>query len=503
MMNIRKKTVALAVASAVAGGAALMSAPAQAMNVSQNSLGEVMLFPYYTVKNGYDTYIHLTNTSDRTVLLKIRFREALNSREVRDFNIIMSPYDMWTASVSASGNGALVRTFDNTCTSPILPASQTVSGAREIAFTSIGYDGTDASYKYDNGGKGIERVQEGYVEVISMAQSGAPTSISTNIIEYNAKHGSDGIPRDCTKVDAEFAKMGTGVNNFGTSSAFSSFNAPWDVMKGFSTFINVAAGKAMGVEPTHIEEFSNNRIIGKPGDQAPDLSDGDSDADAYFINRGSPRVVAVTGKSQYALNALLSAQLVINEYTSNSAVGAATDWVVTFPTKHHFTDSVSAPTTVFLDPFGRNFAGTWETAAAAAIDGENAPGVSCNDISLKMWNREEKSYESSINDFSPRPTGSTEQLCYEANVITFNSGNVFGSGINHKDVSTANVGTNGWAALTLNPSAQVSVGGLPVIGFAAITRNNAAEAGNNRNYAVAEEHSKKRSTGDGSEMGAL
>src|SRR4030066_131442 len=120
-LNIRKKLVTLAVASVVSGGAMMaMTAPAHAMNVSQNNVGQVLLFPYYTVKNGLDTIFTVTNTSDKTAVFKVRFREAMNSREVRDFNVILSPYDHWNAGVTSSATGgALVRTFDNTCTSPI------------------------------------------------------------------------------------------------------------------------------------------------------------------------------------------------------------------------------------------------------------------------------------------------------------------------------------------------------------------------------------------------
>ena len=90
LKNTRKKVVTLAVASAL-GGVAMMSAPAHAMNVAQDGKGEVLLFPYYTVKNGFDTIFSVVNTSDRTTLFKIRFREAKNSREVRDFTVPLSP----------------------------------------------------------------------------------------------------------------------------------------------------------------------------------------------------------------------------------------------------------------------------------------------------------------------------------------------------------------------------------------------------------------------------
>ena len=174
MIKTRKKLVALAVASAM-GGAMLASAPAHALNVSQDEVGQVLLFPYYTVKNGFDTLFSIVNTSDRTVVAKIRWREALNSREVRDFNIILSPHDVWNGAVTATAaGGALVRTFDKTCTAPVLPASTTFSGSTEVAFTSIGYDGSDASFNYDNGGTAIGRTQEGYFEVIEMASSLIP-----------------------------------------------------------------------------------------------------------------------------------------------------------------------------------------------------------------------------------------------------------------------------------------------------------------------------------------
>ena len=56
---------------AVAG---VMSLPAYAVNVSQNNVGQVLLFPYYTVKNGFDTIFSVTNTSNRTVVAKVRWR---------------------------------------------------------------------------------------------------------------------------------------------------------------------------------------------------------------------------------------------------------------------------------------------------------------------------------------------------------------------------------------------------------------------------------------------
>ena len=57
-----------------------LAAPAQAINLAPNGKGEVLIFPYYTVRNGFDTLLSVTNTSDRTVLANLRLREAKNGR---------------------------------------------------------------------------------------------------------------------------------------------------------------------------------------------------------------------------------------------------------------------------------------------------------------------------------------------------------------------------------------------------------------------------------------
>jgi hypothetical protein len=488
LLNARKKLVTLAVASAISGGV-MMSAPAQAMNVSQNNVGEVLLFPYYTVKNGFDTVFTVTNTTDKTAVFKIRFREALNSREVRDFNVILSPYDHWGAAVTLPDGTStpVVRTFDKTCTSPLLPASATMAGATEVGFTNALYSGI-----YEDGADtSIERSQEGYFEVILMGLSSRSTSTSTNLIEYNAKH-VDGVPRNCSVVDQQFLDVAGLVKPY--------FYTPENVLKGHVTYIDVDSGKAIDAEPTAIENFFDNLaanvdddIIAAPGDVNPDLADGDTGATANLINNGTP--VAAGGDlfrpSQNTLSMLLMANSVVNEFATGT--GAATSWVVTFPTKHHFTDAYTAAGTVdqaedtalppFSDWFSENVAGD---------------GTSCDNIGMFLASREEDLVISVDNtQFSPyNPTTQTVELCYEANVVNFNSSNVFGSGTNRLTVDTTGLGaargSSGWAKLTFTEAdattpvvAMGNFTGLPVIGFAAIMRDQGAAS---VNYGSSEEH---------------
>lgn len=487
LLNARKKLVTLAVASALGGGV-MVSAPAQAVNVSQDNLGEVLLFPYYTVNNGFDTIFTVTNTTDKTTMFKIRFREARNSREVRDFNVILSPYDMWTGAVTTGAAGVpVIRTYDQSCTAPVLPASASNPGAREVEFTSIAYDGTDSNplFAYDNGGKDAARMNEGYFEIIEMAVSSIAEEAITsdNLVEYKTQH-VDGVPRDCATVATYFDDAANLTNGATGSGKFATFVPPADVLKGHSMFIDVDTGKSMEATPTHLAHFQDNQtIIFKPGNLAPDLKNGHGFATHPGWVQASNIVgntsVALMGAPRYVggapaagivdsvdmISQILTAESVINEFVADGANG--TDWVVTFPTKHYYVDYA-----LEIPPFADNFPDN---------------GSSCDAVELKLWNREEKTAIPSSGGFSPAPTGSSTQLCNEVNILTFNGSNVFGGArVNLLSKDTSEVGTSGWARLRLfDTGASNTFAGLPVIGFAATVRN---AGGADVNYGSDTEH---------------
>lgn len=475
-LNIRKKLVTLAVASVVSGGAMMaMTAPAHAMNVSQNNVGQVLLFPYYTVKNGFDTVFTVTNTSDKTAVFKVRFREALNSREVRDFNVILSPHDHWAGAVTATtAGGAMFRTYDKTCTSPRLPgmvanADRAASGSKgEVDFTSALY----SSPYNDGAAQTIDRTQEGYFEVILMGVSDLDTATSTNTLEYNAKHVG-GVPRNCETVDNLFLDVPTN---------FVHMTAPENVLKGHVTYINVASGKAIDAEPTAIEDFqTGGNIVASPGSAVPDLRDGDVVSTINFLDNGAAVNAVVASGSEDAVTNLLQAASVVNEYATGA--GAATSWVITFPTKHHYTDAYTSTGTssgTASAPFSE-----WFSTGTA--------GKSCDNIGMSLYNREEGTVVSVDNtQFSPyNPSSPTVSLCYEANVVDFNSSSVFGSGTNRLAVDTSAVGSAGWAQLNFTETPAATTGlngmlGLPAIGFSAIMRD--AESAS-VNYGSSTEHS--------------
>jgi hypothetical protein len=479
--NFHKKLVSLAVASAISGGAMMMAAPAAAMNVSQDGVGQVLLFPYYTVKNGYDTVFSVVNTSDKTAVFKIRWREALNSRVVRDFNVILSPYDVWNGAVTATTDGALIRTFDKSCTSPRLPgmvanADRTTVGSKgEVGFTNTLFSGI---YK-DGAAETMDRVKEGYFEVILMGVSDREVTATGNTLEYNAKH-VNGVPRDCAKVDALFLDVATNL---------SYMDAPENILKGHVMYLNTANGTAIDAKPTHIEDFqTDTHIMYAPGDVYPDLRDGGTPSGLLFVNglnNGSTvQLGPYVGASEDAVSDMLSATSVINEFATGGV--ASTSWVVTFPTKHHYTDSYNSTVGTVTSgtptiPFTEWFAGTGSNNSNPSVAGK-----SCDNISMTMYNREEGTVvEVGDTQFSPRPpAGESVSLCYEANVIDFNASSVFGAGTNRLSLDTSAVGGAGWAELSFVEANQ-TIAGLPVIGFAAQVRTSGDLT---TNYGSAIEH---------------
>lgn len=92
---------------------------AAAMTLNPRGAGQVLLFPYYTVNRHQQTLISVTNATDAGKALQVRFREALNGREVLTFRLFLSPHDTWAASVFALDDAGLPRTTDPRCSPPI------------------------------------------------------------------------------------------------------------------------------------------------------------------------------------------------------------------------------------------------------------------------------------------------------------------------------------------------------------------------------------------------
>jgi hypothetical protein len=112
--------------------------PAAGVALNPRGLGQVLIFPYYTVNHGQDALFSIGNAGDSGKVVHLRFHESYNARTVLEFDVFLSAHDVWTAAITqTSGDGAaLIRTSDRSCTNPPIAAAGQ-------AFLEFGYTGPD------------------------------------------------------------------------------------------------------------------------------------------------------------------------------------------------------------------------------------------------------------------------------------------------------------------------------------------------------------------------
>ncbi|WP_213460628.1 hypothetical protein [Thiocapsa sp.] len=252
MSNFGQKTkLAAALATAFAVGSFGAQASVQ---LATEGLGDAGIIPYYTVKsdpvNGtWRSFIRIFNNSDNAVAVKLRFREAENSREVLNFVVWLSPYDAWTAwtdpDASGTGLGAGIRTFDNSCTTPARQGNNwlSVAGDPEVRFQLFKDSSYSGNYA-DGGTTGPARAHEGHVEVIGVAEWGPGTQMYQNV-----KHPPGGSPT-CLDV----ARFGLGGQPSGESLATAMDVG--NVLAINSYLIRVESGQSIGVPTTMLANFT-------------------------------------------------------------------------------------------------------------------------------------------------------------------------------------------------------------------------------------------------------
>lgn len=479
MTKLKMKKLALAAGLALAGTGMVPSA--QAVNLATDGLGQVLVFPYYTTRAGWNTLINVTNTSNQVVVAKVRFHEGYNSRDVFDFNIVLSPFDVWNGTVSDSGNMPRFATSDTTCTVPAIPAGgvEFHDGVRTNGM--LAYTGTAA----DTGPANADRMREGYITVIMMG-----TAPATGF-PANAVHNAAGVPANCGAIRDAFAlRAPTTIASL--RAAFPNYAV--NPLKGAFSLVNAANGWNASGEATTLANFSTVPMISAqlaPSSVAnvfinsfhePDLSSGDTqgqvlDTTNTLVTYGPATGTAGAGGA-VAVSGVLGRSSIVNQWanlqaSATSAWDVHADWVVTFPTKRFYADRAT-------HEFGGNATGrpglTGGVAPFSNIFGTPRTGQSCDDVTYTIYNREERQLISTEEPpFSPAPTPQGNALCEEVNVLTFGAAatatetNVLRSpmGAGRLAGNVGNLpGANGWMQLNFTGAATWR----PVTGFAVINR---------------------------------
>jgi hypothetical protein len=371
-----------------------VSIDANAIFLNPHGLGEALVYPYYTVNGGNSTVITLLNTTPEGKAVKVRFLEGYNGRDVLDFDLYLSPFDIWTGQVLPVGSGAGLFTNDNSCTVPKLPTSSTSA----LAFSTQNFDGTSTQGK-DGGPTDVSRTKEGYIEVIEMGRVLNTTKNTLDAITHSA-----GVPANCAQLVSAWSDSG-----YWHSAAMTDFGAPDGGLAGTGTIVNVALGTVEAYVPDAVAQFYGPGTPGlhtAPDSLIPNLSSATSLTSATDPN--DVPISATFKNGADAVSSIFMADAIVNEYWTSGSIAASSEWEITYPTKRFYTDSYYVDATA-QPPFDVVF-----SALSALPQGAG----SCAPVGVAEYDREEAT-AASVEGGGPLPVFGNA-LCFASQIVTFN-----------------------------------------------------------------------------------
>lgn len=524
---MKKKLLAVGVAASlgVISGAAF-AAP----EVTSTGIGHTNIIPYFSTQNGNATLLSITNTDQTNgKIVKVRFRGAEWSDDIFDFQVFLSPGDVFTGAVTSANGLSKFATADNSCT---LPTKANLNG---MSFVPVRLQNTATG------------TLEGYVEIITMADvpptytptvgAGAGVAVA-NPLFTAIKHVNGVAP--CTSTVATAKLENLVQDNFvlpltepGTTPTapvvanphvqyyYTAAPAGVGSLTSYATIINVPGSKAFSNVATAVTYGSaqkayfrqaddtltvgelaaatNDRIFftigANNGAAVPSYQYDMPDLSSPVESTAAAVVTPVTQRNNLTTKLVKSA--VVAEFSTLDALNAATDIVLSQPTRryyYNYTDVTATPATpAHATIEGKKFTIAGDAATAyAALNGatnrvalDNAPGSTSAAV---FYDREENKAGSNIV-ISPTPPGGALSLKGEVSVIGINNGSgatgALGALLTINDLTaTGSAGAiyeEGWALISTTAKTPAAIK-LPVIGFSATNVYNGSVGSAGTNY---------------------
>jgi hypothetical protein len=484
---------------------------ATSLQVSQGGIGHSLIVPYFNAQNGNMTVLHVVNTDTANgKAVKVRFRGALNSDDVLDFQVFMSPGDVWTAAVAAGSDGvATLTTGDGTCTLPALAKGVPQAFVQDRLNPAL-----SAADKANN-------TREGYVEIFNMAD--IPVNTATTSLYTAIKHVNGVAPCTASVLNATLVNITTEA-----AASAAGFNTPTTGLYGDWYIINVAqtttfsggataitalnaAGNAGRGNFVHFPQNANAN--GNPMIASADPLFRSDSRDAAGATVSGAKIAAANYdlpdlSTPYTNLAALSATdtlrplaqatnltnaikvtSITNQYANDASISAKTDWVFSMPTRRYNVAANYAATSTTANDyrlFSNLVTATWgdEMFTAGNTTALATNGAICVNADAQTFYDREETTKTSGAVFSPGTLSAT-RFCGETSVLSFaDSGvSVLGGSVARQNVS--GVYTNGWAVLSTNNSSK----GLPILGSSFIKLSNpSATAGTSGTYGITWDH---------------
>jgi len=398
---------------AVALSATLGSTNASAVHISPNGTGQVLIFPYYTVRNGFNTLINIANTQDNTKLLKVRFRESLNGREVMSFHVFLTPNDTWVGAIVPTARGARIVSNDNSCVTPsdLFTETRIIGPANDLPlneFRNFGYTSADVD---DPSLGSLDRTREGYVEIVEMGVIDPMLSAAAAQIINMARQGSSTF--NCVALDDFDPGKGAPPPTFPNIGA-ALMAPPRGGLSGRASLINAATGANYSFNPTAMDAFSTQVVYSRAGSPTG-ASLADANPPSSMVVTPAGVVIAQWSNGRDAVSAALMRDSVANEFVMDEGTSSQTDWIVTMPTKFLHTDSRAAQSLTRV-PF--------------TSDSTTRPAVACEGYVAAVFNREAVSGGSTICGTPPPPPTNAYTFCLASTIAPLATSASIAAGIN-------------------------------------------------------------------------
>lgn len=432
MKSYRKSSLSLALGVAL-GTAALAPATSFAFSVDNsanprtaikaNDGGDTLLFPFYTTANDSSSSFSITNTSDRTIAAKVRVREQLNSLDVRDFIVILSPedkFDFWIENDSA--NIPTVFWKDNSC---VVGNRDNTQELKQLPLAL---------------GNGDPTV--GHVEVMGMIDL-SNVHFENYPLAVAAKHDAAGYPTNCNPLYKAFesrADVNSLENERGGSILREGLQGydVGNVLTGAYVVTAGAAGIEGGDTPVVIRNAFNRAVLAaqsyEPCTIGAPTTLANQDTDQCFsvygwdgleedhphlgdINWVSADPEDPTSDNSVVANmdGALTALALRGDWSNNQANSVYADWIATFPTKYVYLDDCDGDKK--FDEFvnvGNKITGPLPKCTTPSPFGLGGAGPCMDKAYVDAYNTEE--------GVASRPSPSTQGKygsCNETNVFTY------------------------------------------------------------------------------------
>ena len=445
-------------------------------------VGHALVVPYFTSQGANHSLLNIVNTDEQNgKAVKLRYRGALNSDDLFDITIYLSPGDMWTADVSVDADGfSRLETSDTSCTLPSIRDIKEANNGRFLVHRVLNAD--------------KEQTREGYIEILNTADIPPGTAL------FNAiKHVNGEAPCTQAVMDLQSNPLTTAGANTPAVRGYSwptgGLFANWAIVDVTSTASFSGEAVALRAAATNfIDDNGSGRIVWAPQtsdivtlaraknltadplfrDDSVDVANrvipvASVKASSYdFPDLSTPYTIGAADPAAQArdLARAFSASRITNEYLTNPSIGFQTDWVFSMPTRRYAVAVDYAGKRLVFNPLVNehftNVNVTLEGGTTACVDAGSVRG----------YDREENRVSFVI---SPNPI---HRFCGETSVAAFNKkatdATLLGAKIARGNFTNTKY-VDGWFTIS-TPGIEVPAGsgnfrGLPIIGFAAAKAN--------------------------------